>query len=549
MRTYNVALKEGIDYNTFWNEIETDGIGGVYIPERAVDIINERTSSLRQCWYELSDSEADLLRQDPRVYCVEIPPEYRDDIKISQNATQTGLYYKVIGTNPANNLGINWGLFRLSSTTNNTPSTSGILNYDYTLDGTGVDFVIQDSGCQIDHPEFTDANGVTRVNQIDWFAASGVIGTMPAFNVFYTDNSGHGTHCTGIAAGKTYGRAKNSRIYVMSVDGLTMSPTVGISPTNAFDCIKGWHNNKPVDPVTGYKRPTVVNMSWGYIGDFIQSPDYGHTYNYQGATSFYPANSPRQTQLGMIGSLVTIFPNPWYRFGIPVNSVDVDVAELLAAGVVLVGAAGNSNQTIDVQGGANHNNWFAPSQSLSPDPATRYYYMRGSSPGCTEGVICVGNIDTFYAAGTIEQKASSSESGPRVDVWAPGMDIVSAASNTNVYGASTAYPFNSSYRIMSIGGTSMASPNIAGIVAQMLQQNPGATPAQIRQSVIDASTPNVLYTTGQTTDYSDSRSLHGGPNRYGYLAYTPPPPPPPPGTIDFSGSGLSVGGSGLIINF
>ena len=502
MRTYNVALKEGIDYDTFWDEMETDGIGGIHIPERAVDIINERPTSLRQCWYELSDSEADLLKQDPRVYCVEIPPEYRDDIEIAPSATQTGLYYKVSGVNPANNLGINWGLFRLSSTTDNTPSTSGTLNYDYTLDGTGVDFVLTDSGCQIDHPEFTDANGDTRVNQINWFTASGVSGTMPAFNVFYTDNDGHGTHCTGIAAGKTYGRAKNSRIYVMSIAGLAVSPTVGISPTDAFDCIKGWHRNKPVDPATGYKRPTVVNMSWSYINTFTSIT--GGVYRGTPWTG-----TTRQTAYGMIG-------NGAGRWGVRVGSVDIDVAELLAEGVILVGSAGNYFQTIDTPGGLDYDNYF------NQTGGGQQYYMRGGSPTSTEGVICVGNIDTTYATGTVEQKNTSSESGPRVDVWAPGTSIVSTTSNTNIYGATAAYPFNSSYRIMSITGTSMASPNIAGIVAQMLQQNPGATPAQIRQAIIDASTPNVLYTTGLTTDYSNSRSLHGGPNRYGYLALTAP---------------------------
>ena len=131
-----------------------------------------------------------------------------------------------------------------------------------------MDFVVSDSGCQIDHPEFTDGNGVTRVKQIDWYTASGVSGTMPDFSTFYTDYHGHGTHVAGIAAGKTYGRAKNSHIYVMPVSGLTSGVTTGLSTTDSFDTIKGWHNNKPIDPATGYKRPTVVNMSWGYLNFF-----------------------------------------------------------------------------------------------------------------------------------------------------------------------------------------------------------------------------------------------------------------------------------------
>lgn len=492
MTTYNLALKEGIDYDAFWTEIETDGSGSTYVPQRSVDIVNARPSSLRQCWYDLTDDEAEKLRNDPRVYCVEIPPEHRTDIKIQNNAAQTGLYYKSGGTNPANNLGINWGLFRLNSTTNNTPGASGTLTYNYPIDGTGVDFVIQDTGCQVDHPEFTDSAGVTRVQQIDWFAASGIAGTMPA--TFYTDYDGHGTHCTGIAAGKTYGRAKNARIYVMTVTGLARAPTVGISGSNVFDCIKGWQNNKPIDPATGYKRPAVVNMSWGYISTF--SNISGGVYQ---GTAW--VGNTKQPQYGMIG-------NGSGYWGVRVDSVDVDVAELLAAGVVLVGAAGNYYQTIDTPDGINYNNYFN-------DPSPRYY-MRGGSPSSSTGVICVGNIST--ATDTPERKSSSSESGPRVDVWAPGTNIVSTTSNTNVFGATTLYPFNNAFKIMSISGTSMASPNIAGLAAQLLQVYPTATPAQIRQKIIDTSTVGVLYDVGSPSDYSNSQILHGGPNRVGYQA-------------------------------
>jgi subtilisin family serine protease len=94
---------------------------------------------------------------------------------------------------------------------------------------------------------------------------------------------------------------------------------------------------------------------------------------------------------------------------------------------------------------------------------------------------------------------------------------VSTASTTNKYGAATAYPFNSNYKIMSISGTSMASPNVAGLSAQLLQLYPGYTPAQIRDLVISNATSNMLYTTGSSTDYANTRSLHGGGNRIAYI--------------------------------
>jgi subtilisin family serine protease len=499
-KTYNVALNEGVDYDAFWNEIESDGSVSTYVPNRSIDIVNERPTSLRQCWYSLTDQEAEKLRHDPRVFCVEVPPEQRNDIEITLSGAQTGLYYKRpnTGTNPNNNLGINWGLFRINSTTNNTPNNSGTLTYDYTLDGTGVDIVIMDGGCQVNHPDFTDASGAfTRVKQINWFTASGIAGSMPG--TFYTDNDGHGTHCTGISAGKTYGRAKNANIYVMTLAGLAVAPTVGIAISSAFDCIKGWHNNKPVDPVTGYKRPTVVNMSWGYTTTF--SNINGGKYR----TTFW-AGSTKIPAYGMIGNAIG-------RYGVRVDSVDIDVAELLAAGVVLVGAAGNYYQTIDNANGQDYYNYYNSG-------GYKLYYMQGGSPSCAAGVVCVGNVDSVQQSGTTEQKAESSESGPRIDVWAPGTDIVSTTSNTNIYGATTPYPNNASFKIMSISGTSMASPNVAGVVAQLLQLYPGYTPAQIRALIVANSTPDMLYTTGLTTDYSNPRSLHGAPNQFAYMPYS-----------------------------
>lgn len=498
MREYSVSLNKDIDYDQFWNEIENLSDGDGFVPSRRVEIVNNRDLSLRTCTYELSDEEADLLRNDSRVYCVEIPPDQRTDIEIKHCVTQTGLYYKSPGTNPVNNLGINWGLFRLNSTTNNTPGASGTLDYNYILDGTGVDFVIQDSGLQCDHPEFNDSLGVTRVQKINWYTASGLAGTQPADNLFYTDTDGHGTHCAGIAAGKTYGRAKNSRIYSVMVDGLNGAGTQGLPVSDVFDVIKGWHLNKPIDPLTGYKRPTVVNMSWSYINTFTNIT--GGVYRGTPWTG-----TTKQSAYGMIGG-------SGERFGIRVGTVDVDVDELLSAGVILCGSAGNYYQTLDVPGGLDYNNYFTSSVSGS------LYYMRGGSPPSAPGVICVGNVSTAYDSP--ERKSGSSESGPRVDIWAPGTNIVSTTSTTNVFGATTNYPFNSSYKIMSISGTSMASPNVAGVAVQMAQKYPSYTPAQIKQKVLDVGTLGALYSTGLSTDYSNTESLHGGANLFTYQPYS-----------------------------
>ena len=506
LKEYIVSLNQGVDYDAFWNEIETNGSGSTYIPDRAVDIVNVRPLSLIACHYALSDEEAEKLRNDPRVYSVEIPPDQRDDIKITPYASQNGIYSKLSGT-PVTTW-VNWGLPRQSSTTNNTPDTLGNFTYDYDIDGTGVDFVVQDTGLQCDHPDFQDGSGVSRVQKINWWTASGGTGAppwnpngeagMPAG--FYTDTIGHGTHVAGITAGKTYGRAKNSRIYVMKVAGL--GGTGGVNISLIFDLITGWHNRKPVDPVTGYKRPTVVNMSWGYSSVFgnINGGNYRGT-NWSGTT--------KQPQYGMVGS----------NFGVRVGSVDADAQQCIAAGIILIGAAGNNAQTYDSPGGLDYNNYY---NDTAYGPT---YYMRGGSPGAAPAVICVGSVAIVYAANGKEQKAGYSDSGPRIDIFSPGTQIVSTLSNVYVpyyanppYGVGT-YPYNPSFKIGNLSGTSMAAPNIAGIVAQLLQMYPGDTPAEILERLTDLSTKGVLYDTGSSTDYSNLNSLHGSPNRYGYFPF------------------------------
>jgi len=495
MKQYNVALKAGIDYDAFWEDMETETDGLLYIPNRRIEFTNERPASLRQCWYLLTDEEAELLRQDDRVYCVEIPPEFRDDIIIAPSATQTGDFTKV--TTSAGSY-LNWGLIRASNPTNvYGTGTTTALNYEYTLDGTGVDVVIQDSGIQVDHPEFQDALGNSRVQQIDWGAFSGGGFTQNANH--YRDFDGHGTHVAGTAAGKTYGWAKNSRIYSVKVSGLEGSGDsgTGISPTYAFDCIKSWHTAK------AGSRPTVVNMSWGYLTFYntVTSVTYrGTTYSDASTTG---NATYRQSTYG-IRNLSGAAYGYTHICNTRIASVDVDVQELLDAGVVVCIAAGNRSFKIDTIGGTDYNN------TIQTDTGTKFIH-RGSSPH-DDDAITVGNSDRVVFSSTLDQKATSSETGPGVDIYAPGTNIISSCSTTNRFGASSYYN-NSSYRQVNISGTSMASPQVAGVSAMILQLNPTYTPAQVKSALIAQSTATI-YTTGLSNDWSDTRSLQGGSQRF-----------------------------------
>ena len=72
-KEYIVSLKKGVNYDEFWNQIENLSDSDGFVPERRVDIVDNRDISIRQCHYALTDEEANILRNDPRVFSVDLP--------------------------------------------------------------------------------------------------------------------------------------------------------------------------------------------------------------------------------------------------------------------------------------------------------------------------------------------------------------------------------------------------------------------------------------------------------------------------------------------
>jgi len=151
-------------------------------------------------------------------------------------------------------------------------------------------------------------------------------------------------------------------------------------------------------------------------------------------------------------------------------ALDTAVQNAINDGVVMAVAAGNSN--------ANACNY---------------------SPARAANAITVGATDRT------DVRASYSNFGSCLDIFAPGTSITSAW-------------INSSTAINTISGTSMASPHVAGVAAALLSANPTLSPADISSMLRSSATPNVVSSVGT-----------GSPNYLLYLdpaggvIVTPPP--------------------------
>ncbi|HEX9919447.1 MAG TPA: S8 family serine peptidase, partial [Pyrinomonadaceae bacterium] len=112
------------------------------------------------------------------------------------------------------------------------------------------------------------------------------------------------------------------------------------------------------------------------------------------------------------------------------------------------------------------------------------------SPARVAAAITVGSTTSSDA------KSDFSNIGSCLDIFAPGSNIQSAWSTSDT-------------ATNTIGGTSMATPHVAGVAALYLQNNPSASPATVSSQIINTATTGVL--TGIGT---------GSPNRLLYSLLT-----------------------------
>jgi hypothetical protein len=482
-----VTVAKGVDVDALMEELCSQGTASNFVPERRVEMWNEKNDSKRNFDVILTKEEADLLRQDPRIVDVRVGSKKENGIELrSSRIDDSRLFSKTSGQN---NTHYNWGIPACQAQTDPFITTSLNYQHPYSLDGTGVDVVIQDSGIDINHPEWLDFTGTTsRLQQIDWPSAAGLGGIYTQSINHYTDIDGHGTHCAGTVAGRRYGWAKGSNIYAITI--IDNPANFGISAS--FNLIRGWHNNK----TNG--NPTVVNMSWGYFS-YYSGITGG---NYRGTPW---TGTLMQPSFGMIQSPYNFDSGAGlYYHPVRVSSVDADIEDCLDSGIILVGAAGNDAHKMDVLGGLDYNNYYTNSFG-------NRYYHRGATPNGPTGVISVGSV----RIASPERQSAFSTTGPGVQIYAPGESIQSSipvGSNfDNLFGGVN-YPDNSSFKAAKVSGTSMAAPQVAGVIACLLQSRRDYTPGKTLLWLEQKGILSRMEEIG--SGYTDYFSFQTGPNRY-----------------------------------
>jgi hypothetical protein len=407
----------------------------------------------------------------------------------------------------------NWGLLRsyLGSQITNwgfdgTPNQAGLVSVK--ASGVNVDVVIVDAVIDPDHPELAknvNGSGGTRFRYINWYGLP--VPGNPAVGQTYNppivtnrpdsaDDSRHATFVAGIVAGNTQGWAPNANIYNISPQYVTG----GVQYLYLYKYILAWHLAKRA---AGNMNPTICNNSWASRYTIPYTSITSVTW--RGVTFTGPFTTSDLLNYGITndgsGNCIVNLQNA---------TMAADIQACINAGIIMVASAGNNDTRISIPGDVDYNNTLTATGFNSGSPI---YYTRPSAPVCSN-VINVGAIGAGVTSGG-DRKASYSNCGPRVDLFAPGSFITSSWLTSNGpagFAAPVQDPRDTVYYIARDSGTSFAAPQVTGILACALEATPNLNQASALNYIISNAAQNQIPDSGG--GYTDLFSLQGAPNTY-----------------------------------
>lgn len=524
---FQVTVKRGVDIQAFYDDMETPG-GALHIPDRKIECEARRPTS-RTTGYMLTLEEAQEVSYDDRVEVV-VPQSVLDRQTVVNDATYNGRFTK--STSPTgstftnangdtrvtytNNDHYAWGILRHIESTNRSGwgndagSSSGRRVDDtvtYSASGKNVDIVIVENDTLSDHAEYS-----SRLVDYNWGQHYNTItgGTNYTYsNADARDNfsaeHNHPTAVASYAAGERFGLAKDANVYMLDLT-YERSKSGGDSTSRAFAYIREFHRTKSINPATGRKNPTIVNVSLGTINTY-SGASVAH---FQGVTLDKGNGSTFLTDAELLNrgvykntgkSWTTFTSNTNFQVNSP--SPDSDLVDAIAEGVIVVSSAGNNNRYTDVSGGDNYDNYLVTGAAYANKDYLfngyypfRDYYMRGDTFSFN-GAINVGALSND----TDEGKADFSNWGPGIDVYAAGETVMGAMMKDDItYGNPYYGQLSNTPKWDTMGvqnGTSYASPFIAGMLACLAEVYPNLTHAQARTWLRDNAVTGLMQDTAE----------------------------------------------------
>lgn len=329
----------------------------------------------------------------------------------------------------------NWGLDRIDQ---RGTVRDGLYTFDRTgrtPGGVNPTIFFLDTGINAEHQEFLGLDGINRVTSLN-------VSDDPSCPT--TDLYGHGTHVAGIAAGRTFGVAKNA--YITMVRTSTCGESARTETAWIIDGL---------NRVAGH-RPGVLNWSGG-------------------------------NDMAIVGS----------------NAVRSAVQGVVNSGMLVIQAAGNQSSPYVLPGWSPASypsgvedacSW---SFGLLPgvlvvggiDQNGARWTRHGS--GDLSDLFCVAGC----AATTPYSCDCGSNVGSCIDLWAPAANILSVAGLPD-----------DTFSYCRLSGTSMAAPHVAGAAALYLQAHPWASPAEVEAALIAGATTGVLNSNSQTPNHIGANS-------------------------------------------